>query len=86
MEINTKAKLNMNAFLNHHQNYDALTGDDLQISIICADDYYQNIEALRLVFQNLRLQQVCHFFNNGLDVISHCKKNVEDKLMPQQRG
>ena len=36
-----------------------------KLSIICADDVYYNIEALRIVFQKIGLIDYCHFVNNG---------------------
>jgi len=36
-----------------------------KISIICADDVYYNLEALRIVFTQLGLANFCHFVNNG---------------------
>ena len=38
VEINTKARLNMNAFLKQHSSFRALAGIDMRLSIICADD------------------------------------------------
>ena len=75
-EVNTQARLNMNAFLSHHTNFEVLTRNDLKLSIICADDAYYNLEALRLIFQKLGLLEVCHFFANGREVIDYCKQNV----------
>ena len=75
----------MNAFLSSHEKFRVLTKNDLKLSIICADDYYCNIEALRLVFRKLDLEAFCLFFDNGHSVIDYCKKNVQNQLQ-QQRG
>ena len=36
-----------------------------KLNIICADDTYFNLEALRIVFQNIGLIEYCHFVSNG---------------------
>ena len=36
-----------------------------KLSIICADDVYYNLEALKIVFTQLGLADFCHFVNNG---------------------
>jgi CheY-like chemotaxis protein len=36
-----------------------------KLSIICADDVYYNLEALKIVFHQLGLTDFCQFVNNG---------------------
>lgn len=36
-----------------------------KLSIICADDVYYNLEALKIIFAQLGLDEFCHFVNNG---------------------
>ena len=43
-----------------------------KLSIICADDVYYNLEALRIVFTQLKLVQYCNFVNNGQAVVDLC--------------
>ena len=55
----------MKAVLEHKPNFKKITGNDLELRIVCADDYYYNNEALRLVFSKLGLVTFCHFCSNG---------------------
>ena len=67
----------MKTFLAAPETFGAST-ENLNLSIICADDIYYNLEALRLVFKNLGLLDYCHFVNDGKQVVDCCIKNVEE--------
>lgn len=49
------------------------------LQIICADDWYYNLEALRVVFQNIGLVEHCTFVNNGQEAIDSVVKSIEDR-------
>ena len=55
---------------------------DYKLNIICADDAYFNLEALRIVFKNLGLLQFCQFASDGKQVVDLCIQNYNE----QQKG
>ena len=55
---------------------------DYKLNIICADDAYFNLEALRIVFKNLGLLQFCQFVSDGKQVVDLCIQNYNE----QQKG
>ena len=63
-ESQTKSALTLRTFLAQPERFGALL-NGRKLSIICADDVYYNIEALRIVFQKIGLIDYCHFVNNG---------------------
>jgi hypothetical protein len=80
--VQTKSKLTLKALLSEPEQFGAFCGDK-KLCIICADDIYYNLEALRLVFSNLGLEEHCSFLNDGRQVVRSCIKNVEDSTDPQ---
>lgn len=75
----------MAALLERNPNLRCLVGNNYKFDIVCADDIYYNIEALRLVFQDLGVLQHCHFFKNGQEVIEYCKDNVNGTVKPYSK-
>ena len=47
-----------------------------KLSIICADDVYFNLEALRVIFRGMGLLDYCHFVATGRQLIDCCAKNL----------
>ena len=68
----------MKAVLEHKPNFKKITGNDLELRIVCADDYYYNIEALRLVFSRLGLVKFCHFCNAGKDLVEYLSNRTTE--------
>ena len=49
---------------------------DKNLNIICADDVYFNLEALRIIFNKIGLLKNCHFVSNGQLLVDTCKNIV----------
>lgn len=47
----------------------------IRLHIICADDSYLNLEALRIIFSRLGLLMFCEFVLNGQQVVESCIRN-----------
>ena len=75
--INTKFRVNMKAFLSQNRDFKAITGRDLQLRIVVADDYYFSLETFKFVFKKLGISDYCHFYSNGQEVIDDCKTRIE---------
>ena len=43
-----------------------------KLSIICADDMYLNLEALRVILNSLGLADFCKFVENGKELADSC--------------
>jgi len=63
-ETNTKTGMVLKSFLAIHKQFTQLK-ENKHLRIICADDSYLNLEALRVVFQRLGLIDYCVFVSNG---------------------
>lgn len=49
-----------------------------KLKIICADDMYYNLEALKLIFSNLGLIDYCKFVGDGRQAVNACIRNAEE--------
>ena len=58
--------------------------NDVNLTILCADDNYFNIEILRLTFGKLDLQDYCSYVSDGQEVVEWCKKNFEKAKEAQE--
>ena len=47
-----------------------------KLRIICADDIFLNLEALRIAFVNIGLEEYCKFVRNGQEVVEACQAEV----------
>jgi DNA topoisomerase VI subunit B len=71
LKPNTKVGLTFNAYLdnmNKQQKH--------KFRIICADDMFLNLEALRIAFVNMGLVEHCQFVRNGQEVVEACLAEV----------
>jgi len=60
----TKTSLTIKSLVNQPTGFGAfLKGQKL--SIICCDDIYFNLEAMRFIFQSLEMSEYCHFVASG---------------------
>jgi CheY-like chemotaxis protein len=67
----------LKSFVAIHKQFKQLK-ENKHMRIICADDSYLNLEALRVVFQRLGLIDYCVFVSNGQQAIESCIKNVNE--------
>lgn len=76
---NTKSGIALKNLLDAPENSaDQQSAKTKPLSIICADDYYYNLEALRLVFSNLGLLDYCQFVSEGRQAINSCVSNLNE--------
>jgi len=54
-----------------------LLGSELELQIICADDTFYNLEALGLIFEQLKLLNFVRMFNNGQQAIDYFIQTTE---------
>ena len=82
-ETNTKTSVAIRRLL---QNDNRVHGIKVttNLRIICADDMYLNLEALRVVFSRLGLLQYCDFVSNGQQVIESCIRHYNSKEPGQE--
>jgi CheY-like chemotaxis protein len=48
-----------------------------KIKIVCADDIYYSLEALRVVFTNMGLIEYCTFVNNGRQLVDYFTEQMD---------
>jgi len=67
----------LKSFLAFHKQFKQLK-ENKHLRIICADDMYLNLEALRVVFTRLGLIDYCVFVSNGQQAVEYCIRNVNE--------
>ena len=73
LKVNTKMQLKIK-----HLAVEDLNALNFKLNIICADDAYFNLEALRVVFKNLGMLPFCQFVADGKQVVDLCIKNYNE--------
>ena len=48
-----------------------------KIRIVCADDVYYSLEALRVIFTNMGLIEFCTFVNNGRQLVDYFTEQID---------
>lgn len=71
----TKSALTANRVINQNVGFGAFLKGK-QLSIVCADDVYYNLETLKIVFQRMGLSDYCNFVTTGQEVVDCCAKNL----------
>ena len=54
-----------------------------KIRIVCADDVFYSLEALRVVFTNMGLIEYCTFVNNGRQLVDYFTEQMEFSGAPR---